>query len=603
MMRAPKYWLALAAFGFSALGAPSDADACGGFFCSQTQPVNQAAERIVFAQNTDGTVTAIIQIMYEGPSENFSWLLPISSVPMGNEIAVASDVAFQRLQGVTNPNYTLTTRVEGTCRQDTRTPGGFPTGGSSSGGAGGTGIITPDAGGGGVTVVGQGIVGSFEWTVISVDESLPDPADVAVTWLGENGYDVPPGSPALLGPYLEEGLYLLALRLTKGSDSGSIRPIVLTYDATLPMIPIKLTAVAANDDMGVMTWLLGGGRGVPQNYLALELNEARINWFNASLNYNDVVTAAADDAQGQGFVTEYARPTASLANTVWTTFDESNWQTQSTRVYSGFDEIFSTFYGTYQGWDGFWDAVRDTVTLPANVPFEDFQVCPSCYSGQVQFSPAAFIAAIETSVIEPVRVVQRVIDEHPYVTRLYSTMSAAEMTADPLFTFNPTLAEVSNLHTAERIIECNPNIFQFEAPWRIELPQGGVVRGTADQAGTWPDFSDQPANFRILRQSDTGDGRVVEDNETTIEEMLDAYNDTIPDPGGSGGATGVGGAIGLGGVTGRGGSTSGTNGADGDSSRSSDSGCNIVGGSASSAPWIALGLALLARRRRRHAGV
>jgi uncharacterized protein (TIGR03382 family) len=243
------------------------------------------------------------------------------------------------------------------------------------------------------------------------------------------------------------------------------------------------------------------------------------------------------------------------------------------------------------------------VTLPANVPFEDFQVCPSCYSGQVQFSPAAFIAAIETSVIEPVRVVQRVIDEHPYVTRLYSTMSAAEMTADPLFTFNPTLAEVSNLHTAERIIECNPNIFQFEAPWRIELPQGGVVRGTADQAGTWPDFSDQPANFRILRQSDTGDGRVVEDNETTIEEMLDAYNDTIPDPGGSGGATGVGGAIGLGGVTGRGGSTSGTNGADGDSSRSSDSGCNIVGGSASSAPWIALGLALLARRRRRHAGV
>jgi uncharacterized membrane protein YgcG len=601
MMRAPKYWLALAAFGFSALGAPSDADACGGFFCSQTQPVNQAAERIVFAQNTDGTVTAIIQIMYEGPSENFSWLLPISSVPMGNEIAVASDVAFQRLQGVTNPNYTLTTRVEGTCRQDTRTPGGFPTGGSSSGGAGGTGIITPDAGGGGVTVVGQGIVGSFEWTVISVDESLPDPADVAVTWLGENGYDVPPGSPALLGPYLEEGLYLLALRLTKGSDSGSIRPIVLTYDATLPMIPIKLTAVAANDDMGVMTWLLGGGRGVPQNYLALELNEARINWFNASLNYNDVVTAAADDAQGQGFVTEFAGPTTSLANTVWTTFDESTWQTLSTSVYSYFDQIFEVFYGQYQAWDGFWDAVRETVTLPANVAFEDFQVCPSCYSGQVQFSPAVFIEAIRTGVIEPVRRVQTIIDEHPYVTRLYSTMSAAEMTADPLFTFNPGLEEVSNLHTAERIIECNPNIYQFEAPWRIELPQGGVVRGTGAQAGTWPDFSDQPANFRILRQSDTGEGRVVEDNASTIEGMLDAYNDTIPDPVGSGGSTGVGGSTSVGGTVSRGGST-GANGANIGSGRNSDSGCSLVGGSASSAPWIALSLALLARRRRRHPG-
>ena len=28
----------------------------------------------------------------------------------------------------------------------------------------------------------------------------------------------------------------------------------------------------------------------------LELNEARINWFNASSNYNSVVTEAANDA-------------------------------------------------------------------------------------------------------------------------------------------------------------------------------------------------------------------------------------------------------------------------------------------------------------------
>ena len=55
-----------------------------------------------------------------------------------------------------------------------------------------------------------------------------------------------------------------------------------------------------------MTWLLSDARAVPMNYNALELNEARINWFNASSNYNDVVTAAANDAGGQGFVTEFA---------------------------------------------------------------------------------------------------------------------------------------------------------------------------------------------------------------------------------------------------------------------------------------------------------
>src|SRR5688572_11582036 len=98
------------------LGA-QDAQACGGFFCSQQQPVNQAAERIIFADNGDGTITAVIQIMYEGPSENFSWLLPISNVPREGELGVASNLAFSRLQAATNPQYNLTTRVEGSCRQ------------------------------------------------------------------------------------------------------------------------------------------------------------------------------------------------------------------------------------------------------------------------------------------------------------------------------------------------------------------------------------------------------------------------------------------------------------------------------------------------------
>src|SRR5205085_8009423 len=102
------------------LGAllPTSALACGGFFCNQSQPVNQAAESIIFADNGDGTTTAVIQIQYQGPSKSFSWLLPLSSVPKADtDIGIASNLALQRLQAATNPNYTLTTRVEGVCRQ------------------------------------------------------------------------------------------------------------------------------------------------------------------------------------------------------------------------------------------------------------------------------------------------------------------------------------------------------------------------------------------------------------------------------------------------------------------------------------------------------
>ncbi len=581
-----------------------EAAACGGFFCSQQQPVNQAAERIVFAQNDDDTVTAVIQIMYEGPSESFSWLLPISTVPEADEIAVSSDIAFQRLQNFTNPRYTLTTRVEGTCRSDfASADGGFV--GVTGGVAATSGGAPVNGGGDGVMVEASGVVGSFEWTVISFDPELDDPADAAVVWLEDNDYDVTPEGAELIGPYLADGMYLLALKLVKGADTGSIRPIVLTYDAGEPMIPIKLTAVAANDDMGVMTWLLGNDRAIPNNYLALELNEAQINWFNASSNYNDVVIAAAKEAGGQGFVTEFAGSSSSLAAVVWTEYDEAVWQDIQSRVYSSFAQIFQATYYTYGSFDGYWDAVKRTVTLPEGVSFEDFQLCPSCYT-DVMLSPSEYFAALEEDVIEPVRLMQDLIDSSRYTTRLYTTMSAADMTLDPAFSFNGDLGDVSNQHTAERIIECSEDVYEWEAPWRIELPQGGVIRGSAASASaqSWPlALQEQPATFRMMQLSASGKGQLIQDNSEAIEEQLDDYNASLDLPGGtSGGTASAGSADGTGGTSGsatRGGPMAGD---DAPSRAGGGGGCAVVSGAAPLPQSLALslfGLALLAIRRKR----
>jgi len=502
----------------------SHALACGGFFCSSTQPVNQAAERIIFSNNGDGTVTAVIQILYQGPSQNFSWLLPISTVPKSDEdIGVASDVAFQRLQAATNPLYTLTTRIEGECRDSLSRRSGVAQGATP----GAPSSPSVDEGGPGVTVEASGVVGSFEWTVISLDASLSDPAAAATAWLEQNSFDVSPTAQRLIGPYLKEGLFLLALKLTKGSDTGSIRPIVLTYDAKLPMIPIKLTAVAANDDMGVMTWVLGEQRAVPRNYLSLELNEARIDWLTSASNYNDVVTEAADEAGGRGFVTEYAGRTSALSKVIWTDSDEQQWLSLRDSVNSSLAQIFENAYYTYAGYSGFWDAVREVVTLSNGATVDDLKSCATCYGGSLQFSPSAFEAALEASVIEPMRRVQRLFDARPYVTRLYSTLSAGEMTEDPLFTFNGDLSNVSNVHTAERVIECSRDVSQFEAPWRIVLPQGDLVRGTGT---TWPVPQSEPPNARVMRLSESGGGAVVLDNRTEIGSGLSRNNAKYPSP-------------------------------------------------------------------------
>jgi len=529
------------------------ASACGGFFCSQQQPVNQAAERIIFADNGDGTITAVIQILYDGPSESFSWLLPISTVPQGDELGVASDIAFTRLQFATNPQFNLTQTVEGRCRTS-RGDGAVstPVRETCDDNPLLAGCDLPDTDGGSVSVEASGVVGAFEWSVISVDPSdQSDPVAPALEWLGANGYDVTPDGAALMGPYLADGMYLLALKLTKGSDTGSIRPIAITYAASAPMIPIKLTAVAANQDMGVMTWALSNARAVPMNYNALELNEARVNWFNASSNYEQVVTEAADDAGGKGFVTEFAGPSSLLADVVWQQSEETEWQSVKNATYFSFDELFQAVFQRYQAWSGFWDAVRRSVVLAPEVGFDDFRRCPGCYSEQVTFSPVELLSAIETDVIEPLRSVQELIDRSPYTTRLYSTLSAAEMTVDPVFLFNPDLPEVSNIHQATQVIECDPSVYEFEAPWRIDLPQGTSIRGTPGTIGQWPDAtSDTPPNFRVLQLAATGEGQVVADNSEVIGTLLDGYNAGIPSPSGGsrnldGGACSLGGARSL----------------------------------------------------------
>ncbi len=472
--------------------------------------MNQAAERIIFSNNGDGTITAVIQILHQGPSQNFSWLLPISTVPKSDEdigVALGRGVPAPASgdQSALHPDHSRRRRE---CRDGFPRANGVLRASRPAPRAPPSTATRP-----GVTVEASGVVGSFEWTVISLDASLSDPAAAATAWLEQNSFDVSPGAQRLIGPYLQEGSFLLALKLTKGSDTGSIRPIVLTYDAKLPMIPIKLTAVAANNDMGVMTWVLGEQRAVPRNYLSLELNEARIDWLTSASNYNEVVTEAADEAGGRGFVTEYAGTTSALSKVIWTDSDEQQWISFRDSVNASLAQIFENAYYSYSGYSGFWDAVREVVMLSNGATFDDLKSCPTCYGGNLQFSPAEVEAALEGSVIEPMRRVQRLFDARPYVTRLYSTLSAGEMTEDPLFTFNGDLSNVSNVHTAERAIECSRDVSQFEAPWRILLPQGDLVRGTGT---TWPVPESDPPNARVMRLSESGSGAVVLDNRTEI---------------------------------------------------------------------------------------
>src|SRR5689334_12918182 len=70
------------------------AHACGGLFCDRPPvnpldplPVAQSGENVVFGvdgdpANGDAVVTAHIQIQYSGTAAQFSWVVPVASVPV-----------------------------------------------------------------------------------------------------------------------------------------------------------------------------------------------------------------------------------------------------------------------------------------------------------------------------------------------------------------------------------------------------------------------------------------------------------------------------------------------------------------------------------------
>jgi len=512
-LRASAFTQALAAALLTTQVVPATAHACGGLWCSLAAPVNQTGERIVFVKHADDRMSAVIEIQYRGPSSKFAWLIPMPGKP---EVAVSSTAALDRLDALTAPSYRLELIVEGTCMTGYLGYGGSGGSDGSFGRDEDAGVAGPT----GISIVDEGSVGPYDYTTIAVDPSLDEPAQAAIDWFQANGYDLNGVDEEALGPYLADGLNLLAFKLTKSAlqSEGAVRPVILTYEGQRPMIPIRPTAVAAEPDMGVLVWVVADARAVPENFKSLILNEALINWFDPYGSYRAVVTRAADEAGGQGFTTELAGRSVLPADFVFSK-DEARAvsQLEHDDYDYGLDAILAAS-DYFRGWEGWRDAVAAAVELPSGVSLDEFAFQPEVYRETANIDPKRFFTALHQKVIDPVVETQTLLTSRPYLTRLFTTMSADEMTIDPVFTFNPDLPALSNQHVATQHIECNPNVTEYEAPWRIELPQGDVVRGVGQQ---WPlDATMLPASRAIEQLSNAGQGTRLVDNTKKIETAI-----------------------------------------------------------------------------------
>jgi hypothetical protein len=278
--------LPLVLFGICAMCMPAPAArACGGFFCTNV-PVDQSAERIIFAVNeAAGTIDAYVQINYTGSPEQFAWVVPVPNPP---KVDVADIATINELDGLTRPNYIAPPM-----------PDDCP-------------VPVPAAGGGdGVTVFGQGSVGPYDYAIVGSE----DPRAL-VQWLRDNGYQITPAMEPLVGVYVKEKMDFLAMKLQPKKEVKDIQPVKMTYKSSKPMIPLRLTAVAANPDMAVVTWIFAKAQAEPENYAKIAIpNDQIVFGIFSGNNYTSLVSQGADQHAGHAFVTEFAGPTKDLGAT------------------------------------------------------------------------------------------------------------------------------------------------------------------------------------------------------------------------------------------------------------------------------------------------
>jgi len=171
----------------------------------------------------------------------------------------------------------------------------------------------------GVEVIDLPQVGPYEPELVSSE----DPGALIV-WLNDNGYLITPEMEPFVADYVADGLKFLAMKLAPDADTSDVAPVKFTYSGDEPMVPISLTAVSAEPEMGVLVFIAADGRYAASNYNNLEIDTARVRADprSGTSNYYPLVSWEIDQRGGRAVVTEYANFASSLGALVDVTW---NW--------------------------------------------------------------------------------------------------------------------------------------------------------------------------------------------------------------------------------------------------------------------------------------
>ena len=276
-MNQTKMWCVTAAAAACVLWSAEAAASCGCFMQPLPVPGQTATDLYTDATQValvrDGTRTVLtMQNNYRGPVKDFALVIPVPEVLQEDEVAVVDPAIFARLDAMTSPRlYELEEQDPCPDLNGPNLTGGL--GANDSGVA--VSANDPSGGfgeGGGVVVEAEFDVDAYQIVILSADDSAG-----LLTWLTENGYDVPSETADVLQGYIAQGMYFFVAKVDPSKvafEDGEavLPPLRFEYDSTEFSLPVRLGTVNSPGTQDVIAYVLSDeGRFEASNYTQITM--------------------------------------------------------------------------------------------------------------------------------------------------------------------------------------------------------------------------------------------------------------------------------------------------------------------------------------------
>jgi hypothetical protein len=242
------------------------------------------------------------------------------------------------------------------------------------------------------------------------------------------------------------------------------------------------------------------------------VNYTLLNWYNgttpAYASYQGLVTLAMNESGGQGFATDYAGDDLNVTSSLP---DPVTYRGELTRLGAlALGSFYAELYTSQVfGRTKVLDILRRELPLPAGVgefTYSSFDLLSQVFDeAELTTARGRINDDLLNDVVVPLEQTLDVFDGMPYMTRLYTTLSADEMTLDPAFVFNPDLPGQPLLREATLSQSC----VDGQSRWQLTLGAGTgregetVIRGFGSPPFSAPLIS-QPAVARTARTRSSG---------------------------------------------------------------------------------------------------